>query len=435
MTSSDPQVFLDLIQEALQQVIDAAGCCEELDGVLVRLDVILQRLTWVEPVFLPSTNFSNLLSAISNMISHIQSAILDQDLSRHRGRPALNIPEHVLSSLLEQEFTQVEIARVLGCSTKTVHRRIIEFGLSGFVKYTTISDGELDALVKDFVSNFPTAGQKTLAGHLSTLGYRIQRWKIRESLYRVDPLGVEQRTRRLLHRRKYKVPGPNSLWHIDGNHKLVRWRIVIHGGIDGYSRIPVYLAASANNRSETVVQHFLEAVRKYGLPSRVRADRGGENVLVSEYMLLHPRRGPGRGSFITGRSVHNQRIERLWRDVFSSCTGHLYHMFYSMENEGLLDPVDEVDLFALHFVFLPRINQQLRSFKEAYCRHKLRTEHNCTPLQLWTRGILTTEDSTALAGVLGSDEINEVSACVCIHQRVNKVVDKSFQLTCTKVVS
>ncbi len=184
---------------------------------------------------------------------------------------------------------------------------------------------------------------------------------------------------KLLHRRKYKVAGPNSLWHIDGNHKLVRWRIVIHGGIDGYSRIPVYISASANNRSETVLELFLQAVAKYGLPSRVRADKGGENVLVSQYMLMHPRRGPGRGSFITGRSVHNQRIERLWRDVFSSCTAHLYH---SMEDEGLLDPIDEVDLFALHFVFLPRINQQLESFKAAYCRHKLRTEYNYTPLQL-----------------------------------------------------
>lgn len=106
-------------------------------------------------------------------------------------------------------------------------------------QYSPFSDGDLDSLVNDFVSNFLTAGQKMLAGHLRTLGYRIQRIRIRESLYRVDPFGVEQRSRRLLHRRKYKVPGPNSLWHIDRHHKLVRWRIVIHGGIDGYSRIPV----------------------------------------------------------------------------------------------------------------------------------------------------------------------------------------------------
>lgn len=405
----DIQAFLGVVEVGLQEVRDTWCFCGDLDGALIRLDMVSQCLMWAEPVFSPSVNFDNLLSAISDMIGHLHSSIWDQSLLPRRGRPPLNISEQVLSGLLELEFTQVEIAQMLGCSTRTVHRRLVEFGLSRLTQYTTISDTELDVLVESFVSNFPTAGQKTLAGHLSTLGYRIQRFRIRESLYRVDPWGVQRRSRRLLHRRKYKVPGPNSLWHIDGNHKLVRWRIVVHGGIDGYSRIPVYLSASSNNRSETVLRSFLGAVSKYGLPSRVRADKGGENVLVSRYMLQHPHRGPGRGSFITGRSVHNQRIERLWRDVFSSCTGHLYHMFYSMEDEGLLDPVDEVDLFVLHLVFIPRISRQLETFKAAYCRHKLRTEHNRTPLQLWTRGVLATDDLSALSGVYGLDEIDEVS--------------------------
>lgn len=107
-----------------------------------------------------------------------------------------------------------------------------------------------------------------------------------------------------------KVKGPNSLWHRDGNHKLIRWRIVIHGGIDGYSCIPIYLQTSDNNRAANVLQSFLKGVEVYGLPSRVRSDHGGENTLVSQYMLRNPLCGPGRGSFITGRSVHNQRIER-----------------------------------------------------------------------------------------------------------------------------
>ena len=417
-SQEDHLLFLDAVHAALQQVRDNSGCwgdadCD-LEGILVGLDTIFQSLAWVEPLFSPSVHFCNLLRAVSDMSSHVQSTISVIALSRRRGRPSLSIPEQVLSGLLEHEFTQTEIARVFGCSTRTIHRRILEFGLSRLIEYTALSDDELDALVREFASNFPTAGQKTLAGHLSTLGYRIQRFRIRESLYRVDPWGVKLRSRRLLHRRKYKVSGPNSLWHIDGNHKLVRWRIVIHGGIDGYSRIPVYLSASSNNRSETVLQLFLDAVSKYSLPSRVRADKGGENVLVAEYMLRHPRRGPGRGSFIAGRSVHNQRIERLWRDVFSLCIGHLYHMFYTLEEEGLLDPVDEVDLFALHFVFIPRINQQLESFKSAYCRHRLRTEHNRTPLQLWIQGLLATDDLTALASVCGLDAITEASIIFCI---------------------
>lgn len=82
---------------------------------------------------------------------------------------------------------------------------------------------------------------------------------------------------------------------------LSRWKIVIHGGIDGYSRMPVYLHASDNNRSCTVLQLFIKAVEEYGLPSRVRCDQGGENFDVGTYML--ELRGTGRGSIIAGKVI------------------------------------------------------------------------------------------------------------------------------------
>ena len=72
--------------------------------------------------------------------------------------------------------------------------------------------------------------------------------------------------------------------YADGHHKLIRWKLVTHAGIDGFSRMVVYLKCSPNNASVTVYDLFLQAVRKFSLPSRVRSDQGGENRLVALYI-------------------------------------------------------------------------------------------------------------------------------------------------------
>ena len=185
---------------------------------------------------------------------------------------------------------------------------------------------------------------------------------MRESIRRVNPSGIQARIRRVLHRRTYQVDSPNALWHLDGHYRLIRWRIVIHGGIDGYSRLITYLQASCKNRAETMLLAFLKAVDEFGLPSRVRTDKGGENVLVARYMLGHLERGIGRGSIITDRSTHNQQIERLWRDLFSGCLCFFYYFFYFLD-VGILDADDEIDLYTLHCIFIPIIQKQLDLFK------------------------------------------------------------------------
>ena len=129
---------------------------------------------------------------------------------------------------------------------------------------------------------------------------------------------------------------------------FLRWRLVVHGGIDEYSRLVVFLRCSSNNRAATVANLLLGATTEFCWPSRMRTDKGGENSEVAR--LLVEKRGEGRGIILQSSSVHSQRIERLWRDIrkmvlYTDCTkcfeskrlltkGHLHQMTWILTNPG-----------------------------------------------------------------------------------------------------
>ena len=90
---------------------------------------------------------------------------------------------------------------------------------------------------------------------------------------------------------------------------------------------------------------------------------------------------------IVGSSTHNERIESLWRDVRTSVVQPFADVFRTLESEDTLDALNDIDLFRLHHIFLPRINENLTSFLHGWNNHRISTEHGRTPMQLYVGGL------------------------------------------------
>ncbi|CAG2202198.1 unnamed protein product [Mytilus edulis] len=299
-------------------------------------------------------------------------------LRNKAGAPKFIIPKEILNNLLEDGFLISDIANLLSVSERTIYRRMDEYGV--FYRHCRWRFRRLN-----YKCNYrvPFCRETLLRQILVKTNVKVQRSRLREILHHVDDNGIQDRRAGRLKRRVYNVQGVNHLWHIDTNHKLVRWNFIIAGGIDGFSRFTTFLKCIENNKAETVASCFLEGVNEFGLPLRVRSDKGMENSKVADFMI--ERRGANRGSMIVGKSVHNQRIERLWRDVFDGVLAYYYVLFYFMEDEGLLDPLDEIHMYSLHHVFMPKINEKLCIWREAWARHRLRTAKS-SPIRLWLAG-------------------------------------------------
>lgn len=122
----------------------------------------------------------------------------------------------------------------------------------------------------------------------------------------------------------------------------------------------------------------------------------------------------GSASVLTGSSVHNTPIERLWRDVRKSVVEPLRVELEALEENGVLDPDNKVDIYCLHRVLKKRINSRLSEFTSSWNNHLLRTESNYTPLQLFCMysGSDTSDKDS------GSDGLAQQTPSICSHIEV-----------------
>ena len=234
MASSVNREMLEAVVVVCQRVQRLVACYEEgrepdkLDCLVYHVDRLHRTLLAI------NTCSNNVLEAVGMSLTLLeelnssQSMVNEQGytpqllMENRRGRPRLDIKQEQLEYLLCLGFSCPKIAEVLGVSLSTIRRRMSEFGLSVTALYSSVTDQELDLLVSQIKDEFPNCGSRLMHGHMLSRGHRISQARIREALHRVDPEGVAIRWTSAVQRRKYAVSSPLSLWHLDGNHKLIR---------------------------------------------------------------------------------------------------------------------------------------------------------------------------------------------------------------------
>lgn len=133
-----------------------------------------------------------------------------------------------------RRISRKRFAKTIGMHRNSVGAQLKANGIVS--RFSDISDAELDILIRHYKQRKPKSGLRYIIGFFNLNGIKVQKERIRRSLIRIDTLGQALRNHTAIDRREYKVPRPHALWHMDGHHKLIRWGIVIHGIVDGYSR-------------------------------------------------------------------------------------------------------------------------------------------------------------------------------------------------------
>ncbi|KAJ9122469.1 hypothetical protein QFC22_001895 [Naganishia vaughanmartiniae] len=187
-----------------------------------------------------------------------------------------------LQALVQMECTDAEIADKYGVVENPIYRWR---NILGIFKGAHLNR-TIGYMLREYIAHWRNQTDGKRVGAIMTLGWlRSQnlpctRDQVRWVLWEMEPDNVQARGTQAIKRRVYHVPFPNSIWHIDGHHKLIRWKMVIQGGIDGKSHLMTFMDVSDNNRAETVRAIFLKSTEVWGWPEGVRADHRGENLGV-----------------------------------------------------------------------------------------------------------------------------------------------------------
>ena len=182
----------------------------------------------IDPVFLEWAYSQRTTSGIARFLhvgrSTVRDALIDYGITEPQSNP---FPNQIQDGSMEPgDFVEDHLLDPDLPLPTPLSDEILTSGngpIAATVSFTgpvsSLLDSALDDLIQRLRSHYRRAGLSMLDGMLCHLGHRVPRDRIRESLMCIDP--IQQVFQRICIRRHvYSVPGPNSLWHHDGQHGI-----------------------------------------------------------------------------------------------------------------------------------------------------------------------------------------------------------------------
>jgi hypothetical protein len=277
---------------------------------------------------------------------------------------------------LKPKLKYREIVRIIN----EQHNRPLTFRIlkricnsEGLNRKRNITQNELyEAIENELCTSASLIGYRQMTEIVSyKYNVNIAKEDVRLALRILDPQGVSNRRKKCISHRFYHTNGPGHVYHIDGNDKLKKWGICIHGAVDGFSRKKLWLAASiTNNDPMFIVNLYLLCIKKHRIvPRLLRMDNGTENIYCKGLQTFLTK---DNNSYISSVSIRNQRIESFWSRLKKFKTNWWIDFFTMMEKDGLYNGNLETHKELLLFSFLPVVQSELNHMVETWNRRQVR---------------------------------------------------------------
>ncbi|KAJ8027604.1 hypothetical protein HOLleu_32795 [Holothuria leucospilota] len=110
-----------------------------------------------------------------------------------KGRPRMTLTKENLQLCVDSGLTNARIAEVFGAGLQSVKRYLRIHKMRKKDRVSRISDEELDKMVMEMCKAHPEWGQVHIQEELQRKGFYLRRAQVRNSVRRVDPVGIEVR--------------------------------------------------------------------------------------------------------------------------------------------------------------------------------------------------------------------------------------------------